>query len=175
MYVQTRTPTAVRWVMRGVLPAVACGALSACGVESPNAAGVPDKPHGFEPASVVVREDSRVARCNTVHSLTLPAQIRERYSVPADESTAVISCSLQSEDGTPPNIASRASGTQTVLTGRTSPLQFREAVNEGVTVHMATFAIDAKSEIEFDVELRDERTGKSYVVELRQSELPGRL
>jgi hypothetical protein len=154
--------------------AIVCGMLPACDIELPKEAGFPEKPRGFEPASAVARGPDRVARCNTVHSLTLPASIRQRYGVQPDEGTALISCSLQLESGAPPNIASRVSGTQTLLTGRTTPLEFEQAANEGVTVHMAPFSLEGKSAIDFEVQLTDEQTGRTYTVELRQSELPGR-
>jgi hypothetical protein len=52
-------------------------------------------PAGFSPARALVRQQGRIARCNTVHSLTLPADVMHHYGLRADEDTGVISCTLQ--------------------------------------------------------------------------------
>jgi Domain of unknown function (DUF4426) len=135
----------------------------------------PHVPPGFGPAGAESREGRHIARCNTVHSLTLPKQIIQRYGLEANENTAIISCELQLQDAGPPrNVPARISGTQTLLTGRTTPLEFKEIEDEGSVSYLAPFSIAAKLAIEFDVALTDTRTGETYRVKLRQSELPGR-
>lgn len=117
----------------------------------------------FAPTQEVVRADERIARCNTVHSLRLPQAIRDRYDFPADENTAVISCSLQIVvDGVTQNLPAEVSGTATTLTGNLKPLGFREVVTEDALSYVATFALEAKHEVRFDLEIADEQTGTRY-------------
>jgi hypothetical protein len=159
-----------------VIAVVVSSLLGACDFDASRQAGTPDKPRGFESSSGIVRDQGHLARCNTVHSLTLPREIQQRYRVKAHDDTAVISCSLQVESvGSPTNVAARVSGTQTLLTGRTTPLDFKEILDEDAVSYVATFSIAAKLAIDFNVTLTDLQSGATYRVKLRQSDLPGRL
>jgi hypothetical protein len=131
-------------------------------------------PAGFEPTRAESRSDGRIARCNTVHSLTLPQEVLHRYDLVAGENTAVLSCSLQMIDGSPDNIPARISGTATTLLGTTTPLNFKEILEERAVSYVTTFDLTARSEIRFDIQMVDEQTGRSYAVEFSQVELPGR-
>lgn len=145
------------------------------GGKEPDGFAAPHAPTGFAPSSETVRSNERIARCNTVHSLTLPTSIVERYGVQANEDTAVISCSLQEDTGGPPrNIAAQVSGTVTTLTGQASPIDFKEILDDGAVSYLGTFSIKARSALDFEISLTDPSTGKTYPVGLKQSELPGR-
>lgn len=142
---------------------------------APAGLAAPHAPAGFAPASETVRENARIARCNTVHSLTLPTSIVERYGVQANDETGVISCSLQVDHGGPPtNVAAQISGTVTTLTGQVSPVEFKEILEEGAVSYVGTFSIEAASSLDFEVSLIDSATGTAYRVALQQSDLPGR-
>jgi len=131
-------------------------------------------PAGFEPTRAERRFDGHVARCNTVHSLTLPQAVLDRYELAAGEDTAVLSCSLQVINGSPHNIPARISGTATTLVGTTTPLHFGEILEEQAVSYVTTFNLTAHSEIRFDIVMVDEQTGARYAVEFSQVELPGR-
>jgi hypothetical protein len=62
---------------RTVLLCVATVSLVACGDGAGRAAA------GFSPARAIVREQGRIARCNTVHSQTLAAAVMRRYGLNA--------------------------------------------------------------------------------------------
>lgn len=128
-----------------------------------------DDVDAFAPTREIVRADDRIARCNTVHSLRLPEETRSRYGFPADENTGVISCSLQIvKDAITQNLSAEVSGTGTTLTGNLKPLGFREAVTDDALAYIATFSLEAKHEIRFDVAIVDEQTGKRYDVRFVQ-------
>ena len=151
--------------------------LLACSSDEGQPAGLaaPHAPVGFSPTSATVRENERIARCNTVHSLTLPNAIVERYNVNAQDETGVISCSLQSSAAEPPtNLPAQVTGTVTTLTGRSAPVEFKEILDEGAVSYLGTFSIDAKSALDFEVQLTDPQSGQTIRVDLRQNELPGR-
>lgn len=149
---------------------VALAFIAACS-RSPSGA-----PTGFSPASKVVRIDDRIARCNTIHSLSLPAAVLGRYGIAADADTAVISCSLQRiENGVPVNMPALLSGTVTLLTGKTVPIDFQETRDHDAISYVAVFDLTARSRIDFDVHLTDVLTGARHHLELRQAALPGRL
>ena len=131
-------------------------------------------PAAFEPTQVKLRFDERIARCNTVHSLTLPQAVLRRYDLVADEDTAELSCSLQMADGTPGNVPARIAGTATSLVGTTTPLDFKEILEERAVSYVTTFDLTARSEVRFDIQITDEQTGKDYAIEFSQVELPGR-
>lgn len=153
--------------------AVAMGAalmLAGCGER-----GQPS-PAGFSPARAVVREQGRIARCNTVHSLTLPASVMSRYGLHAGDDTGVISCSLQLlSNGMPVNTRALISGISRTLTGNAERLGFKEVLDEGAVTYVATFPLTAASRIDFEVDMYDPITGKRYEVRLQQTGLPGRL
>lgn len=132
------------------------------------------KPAAFEPTRVQVNADDHIARCNTVHSLTLPQAVLRSYGFEADADRAILSCSLQVTDDVPVNIPARISGTATALTGATSQLEFKEILEEGAVSYVAAVDLAAKSAIRFDVSMTDLQTGARYNIELRQVELPGR-
>jgi hypothetical protein len=132
------------------------------------------KPPGFEPTGVQERYGGHIARCNTVHSLTLPQSVLREYGVAADVNTAVLSCSLQVGEGVPVNVPAQILGTVTTLTGRTSELDFTEILEGNAVSYFTPFDLSAKSEMHFEVSMTDVETGGRYDVELRQVELPGR-
>ena len=133
-------------------------------------------PAGFSPARAVIREQGRIARCNTVHSLTLPASIMSRYGLHAGDETGVISCSLQLlTNGMPVNTRALISGFAKTLTGNTERLGFKEVLDKGAVTYVATFPLTAASRIDFEVDMYDPVTGRRYEVELQQTGLPGRL
>ena len=99
----------------------------------------------------------------------------QRYATGADEDLAILSCSLQvDEGGTLRNIPAEISGTATLLTGRTTQLQFKEILDQGAISYISPFSIEATSAIDFNVKLVDRQTGKTHEVRVRQSDLPGR-
>jgi hypothetical protein len=100
--------------------------------------------------------------------------VLRRYDLVADENTAVLSCSLQMINESPGNIPARISGTATSLVGTTTPLDFREILEEQAVSYVTTFDLTARSEVRFDIQMVDEQTGKRYAVEFSQVELPGR-
>lgn len=63
-----------------------------------------DERSAFEPARTHVMLGDRIARCNTVHSLTLPQEVVQRYELSTGEDLAFISCSLQMATDPPSNI-----------------------------------------------------------------------
>jgi hypothetical protein len=130
-------------------------------------------PAGFEPTRVEVRSEERVARCNTVHSLTLPEAVLRRYGLASGEDTAVLSCSLQTTDQPPDNIPARVSGTATSLVGTSVPLDFKEILEGEAVSYVTTFDLTARSEIRFDLSIIDEQTGRNHAIEFSQVELPG--
>jgi len=133
-------------------------------------------PAGFSPAHAMVRAHGRIARCNTVHSLTLPSAVIQRYGLHAADETGIISCSLQLvTDDVPANTRALISGIARTLTGNAERLSFKEVLDQGAVSYVATFPLTAASRIDFDVEMYDPITGRRYEVELRQSALPGRL
>jgi Domain of unknown function (DUF4426) len=149
--------------------------LCACDGKNPEGLAPPNAPTGFSPAASVEKADDRIARCNTVHSLTLPTRVIERYDMSAADDVAVLSCSLQIEaGGAPQNIPADVTGTATLLTGRVSQLEFKEILDERAVAYIAPFSIDAISAIDFHVRLTDRQTGRAHEVRFRQSELPGR-
>jgi hypothetical protein len=132
-------------------------------------------PPGFAPARAIVRDHGRIARCNTVHSLTLPGGVIRRYGLHADDETGVISCSLQlSSNGMPVNARALVSGIARTLTGNTERLGFKEVLDKGAVTYVATFPLTAASRIDFDVDMYDPITGRRHEIELRQVGLPGR-
>jgi hypothetical protein len=138
--------------------------------------GAQRSPAGFSPARAVIREDGRIARCNTVHSLTLPESVIGRYGLHAGDDTGVISCSLQLlSNGTPVNTRTLISGAARTLTGNTERLGFKEVLDQGAVTYVATFPLTAASRIDFDVSMYDPTTGRRHEVELQQTGLPGRL
>jgi hypothetical protein len=78
------------------------------------------------------------------------------------------------EGGTLRNIPADISGTATLLTGRATPLDFKEILDEGAVSYISPFSIEATSAVDFNIKLTDRQTGKTYDVQFRQSELPGR-
>lgn len=123
----------------------------------------------FNSTQEVIRTEDRVVRCNTVHSLRLPEETRDRYGFPANENTAVISCSLQLVlEGVTQNLPAEVSGTATTLTGNLKPLGFREVVTDDALSYIATFALEAKHEVRFDVKVVDRQTGRDYYVRFAQ-------
>jgi hypothetical protein len=147
-------------------------ATGACG-DSRDSGG--SKPAGFAPTRAVVSERGRIARCNTVHSLTLPWTVIRRYGLHADEATGVISCSLQlHSNGMPVNTRALISGTARTLTGDVERLGFKQVLDQGSVTYVATFPLAATSRIDFDVDMYDPLTGHRYEVQFRQSALPGR-
>lgn len=134
-------------------------------------------PAGFAPARAIFRDQGRIARCNTVHSLTLlPLGVIRRYGLHADDETGVISCSLQLlSNGMPVNTPALVSGSAKTLTGNMERLGFKEVLDQGAVTYVATFPLTAASRIDFDVDMYDPITGRRHEVELRQVGLPGRL
>lgn len=156
-----------RWAHAALLSGAL--AVAACGDGGERA------PAGFAPARAIVRAHGRIARCNTVHSLTLPWAVISRYGLHADDETGIISCSLQVHtSGLPMNTRALIAGTATTLTGSTERLGFEEVLDQGVVSYVATFPLSATSRIDFDVHLYDPITGRRYDVQFRQSALPGR-
>lgn len=144
---------------------------AACSKEDrdPRGLAAPHAPQGFAPAAAIVRADERTARCNTVHSLTLPNSIVHRYSIAANDGTAVISCSLQADAaGESVNVPARVRGIQTSLDGVSKPLDFDEILDDRAVSYLSTFSIDENSWVEFEVSLIDEATSREYLVGLRQ-------
>lgn len=142
--------------------------MGACAPESTR------KPAAFEPVREQLLSGDRIARCNTVHSLTLPPEILQRYELSAGEDLAFISCSLQIATQPPSNIPARVSGTQTALTGSSEELQFKEVLDRNAVSYIAPFDLTATSELRFDVQLADPDTNAVFDVQLRQAELSGR-
>lgn len=141
------------------------------------AACAPDdarKPAAFEPVRAQVSLGERIARCNTVHSQTLPEEVVRRYNLSVGEDLAFISCSLQTQTEPPSNMPARVSGIQTALTGATASLDFKEILEGGAVSYIAPFDLTAASEIRFDVLLVDVDTRAKYEVSLRQEEVSGR-
>ena len=143
-------------------------ATAACSPESAR------KPAAFEPVRTQLVLGDRIARCNTVHSLTLPGEIVRRYELSAGEDLAFISCSLQRATDPPTNIPARISGRRTALTGATASLEFKEILDGGAVSYIAPFDLTAASEMRFDVLLVDPENQAEYNVQLRQDEVSGR-
>jgi hypothetical protein len=133
------------------------------------------KPPGFSPTRAQVVTDDRIARCNTVHSQTLPQAVRNRYGIEPSDDTAVIACSLQIRQAVPANIAAQVKGTQHALSGLPIEIQFKEILEDGAVSYLSTFDIGAKTEVRFQIVMTDPQTGKTYDIELRQENLPGRV
>lgn len=142
--------------------------MCACAPESTR------KPAAFEAVREQLVAGDRIARCNTVHSLTLPAEIVQRYELSTGEDLAFISCSLQVATDPPSNIPARVSGTQTALTGTSEALQFKEVLEGNAVSYIAPFDLTATSELRFDVQLADPDTHAEFDVQLRQADLSGR-
>lgn len=137
--------------------------------------GAQRAPAGFSPERAIVRDQGRIARCNTVHSLTLPAAVLRRYGLNAGDETGVISCSLQLlSNGNPVNIRASISGVGRTLTGNARRLGFKEVLDQGAVTYVASFPMTAASRIDFDVDMYDPITGRRYEIGLRQAGLPGR-
>jgi hypothetical protein len=146
-------------------------AMTAC---APDDGDDARKPAKFEAAKAQVSLGARIARCNTVHSETLPEEVVRRYNLSVGEDLAFISCSLQIAADPPSNIPARVSGIQTALTGATASLDFKEILEEGAVSYIAPFDLTAASEIRFDVLLVDVDTQAKYELNLRQDEVSGR-
>lgn len=133
-------------------------------------------PPGFSPTRETLREAGHIARCNTVHSLTLPVSVMHRYGIEPDRNKAVLSCSLQVvTDGAPANVAAQVEGTATVLTGRTTAIEFQEILETGAISYLGAFTLAGKSRIAFNVRMTDLRTGQMFTLDFEQADLPGRL
>lgn len=118
----------------------------------------------------------RIARCNTVHSLTAPRTVLERYGLTGDYETGILTCSLQMTRGdVPENVPAQISGTATSLTGKTQRIDFKEVLEREAVTYVGTFSLAERSRIDFSVWLYDPLTGERYHVELRQAALPERL
>ena len=144
--------------------------VSACSPEGSR------KPAAFEPVTAQVSLGERIARCNTVHSLTLPHEVVARYSLSTGEDLAFISCSLQTTATEPPsNIPARVSGLRSALTGATASLEFKEILEGDAVSYIAPFDLTAASELRFDVLLMDADTQAKYEVNLRQKDVSGRV
>jgi hypothetical protein len=109
-----------------------------------------------------------------VHSLTLSDAVVRRYDFVAGQDTAILTCSLQTTNGSLSNVPARISGTATTLIGTTTPLDFEEILEGRAVSYVATFDLAARSEIRFDISIIDEQTGRNNRIEFRQVELPGR-
>ena len=144
--------------------------LSACERSDPGAAiGVPAS---FAPTSKVVQANGRTARCNTVHSLTLPAPMVEKLNLNVDADTAVISCSLQViEDGVAANLPARVHGTATALSGNIAPIEFKEIVEAEALSYVGTFSIAGKAGVRFDVTIVDPQTAARYELDFEQTRI----
>lgn len=148
------------------------GAMFASLACSPDSAR---KPAAFEPVRVQVSSGDRIARCNTVHSQTLPAEVVRRYELSTGEDLAFISCSLQIASEPPSNIPAKVSGIRSALTGATATLDFKEILQGDAVSYIAPFDLTAASEMRFDVLLVDPETQAKYEVELRQEDVSGRV
>lgn len=127
-------------------------------------------PASFSPAQEVLRTDDRTVRCNTVHSLTLPQRIVDRFDLTVDRNTAVVSCSLQvAEDGAVRNLPALVSGTATALAGNISSIDFKEVVEEETVSYVGTFAMQAKAGVRFDITVVDPQTGVHYRIDFEQT------
>ena len=141
------------------------------GCDSPDRA-----PAGFSPAQVTVREHDHIARCNTVHSLTVPASLSHRYGIAPDENTAVITCALQVATGAAPaNVAAQVQGSATAQAGRATSVEFKKVVGPSVILYLGSFALTDSPAIELNVRLTDLRTGAAFDLQLAQAGLPGRM
>ena len=146
--------------------------LAACGPDSSGTNAPIGAPSSFAPAQKVVRTDNRTARCNTVHSFTLPAQTIEKLNLSVGPDTAVISCALQAtENGVVRVLPARVQGTATALSGNVRELDFREVVEQETLSYVASFTIDARVGVRFDVTILDPQTGAAYAVDFEQTKL----
>lgn len=146
--------------------------LAACGPNNPGTTTPIGAPSSFAPVQKVVRGDGRIARCNTVHSSTLPAQMIERLNLDVGPDTAVISCALQAtENGVIRVLPAQVRGTATALSGNIRELNFHEVTEQETVAYVASFTIDARVGIRFDVTIVDPQTGASYAVEFEQTKL----
>lgn len=152
--------------------AMTASLLAACGPGDPGSQAPMGAPASFSPAQQVVRDDGRVAHCNTVHSFTLPTRMVEKLDVSVGPDTAVISCVLQAvENGAVRVLPAQVRGTATALSGNTRQLEFQEVQEEDTRSYVASFTIDARVGIRFDVSILDPQTGATYQVDFEQTRL----
>lgn len=152
--------------------AVSVSLLAACGQGDPGTQAPIGAPASFAPAEQVVRDEGRIARCNTVHSFSLPTRMVEKLNVNAGPETAVISCVLQAvENGAVRVLPAQVRGTATALSGSSRQLEFHEVLEEDTRSYVASFTIDARVGIRFDVSILDPQTGVTYEVAFEQTRL----
>lgn len=129
-------------------------------------------PASFSPAEQVVRMEDRIARCNTVHSFTLPSRVADRLDLSVGPNTAVVSCALQANrDGAVTNLPAQVHGTATALSGNISELDFREVLEEETLSYVAAFNIDARAGVRFDVTILDPQTGRRHDLHFEQTQI----
>ena len=133
------------------------------------------RPPAFEPVRTHVASGDRIARCNTVHSLTVPQEVIRRYELSTSEDLAFISCSLQMATDPPSNIPAKVIGVREDLTGTRASLEFEEILQGDAISYVAPFDLTAKSELRFEVVLVDPLTEAKYELTLRQEDLSGRV
>lgn len=154
----------------GLLFAAAAGGVVLPGCDSPDRA-----PAGFAPAQAAVREDSHIARCNTVHSLSVPASLIHGYGITPDENTVVITCALQvMDDIGPAYIAAQVEGWARAAAGRVIPVDFKAFVDPGAISYLASFSLADQPAVELRVKLTDLRSGAAFDVMLEQAGLAER-
>lgn len=132
------------------------------------------KPAKFEPQRTQKEAQNRIARCNTVHTLTLPATVLDRYGIPAGDDTAVLSCSLQVATEPPTNIPARISAEIQSLSGPSEPLTFKQILDQGAVSYVAPFSIAGRLKINFSIQIVDPQSDQRFELHLTQAALPGR-
>lgn len=146
--------------------------LAACERGDPESETPIGVPASFAPTEEVVQANGRTARCNTVHSLTLPQRMIDRLNLAVGADTAVISCSLQAvEDGIVVNLPVHVSGTVTTLAGNIADIDFTQVVEEETVSYVGQFAIDGKAGVRFDVTMVEPRTGARYQLDFEQTRI----
>lgn len=130
-----------RLAARGSAASLLLGLVMAgCGPPEEKTDDTSEVPANFSPAFATANADGRTARCNTAHSLALPAEILARLDVRADSRTAVIVCSLQRmRGGEPVNLPARVFGAATATRHGISRIDFKEFGGNGLMSYAGSF------------------------------------